>query len=653
MITITKLIEVSGVAPYQVFVNTSGEASVEQVTNSIYRITTLYNDEIGTGDTVTVIDDLGCIRSLPLQITDPCDTFFVSEIVRQSGPGNPTQTTTTTPSVYNITSNQTVTVDWTLDNPELYLFLEQGSQATLTQVSTNSEIVTTNLRAIVTNTNGCTQERRFQLSPCVPRAQNSSTVMRLNDEGVYEKLRVPMSASSSCGTIDWSTAILANNNLLTIEQIPGQPYLNISSPISINTNIFFSVADETGQRSNVARISVTSTEELANTENDGTGGVQGTVGPVIFPNGINGLDYPLNELGINNPNGLSINTTLTTANSASINGNNLIADVTGQQTSSVGINTQSGPNVITFVRDLTTYTPGPTTLDVGCGTVISNLTSVSGVDTVNSIISGDATLSGSFITISEDDQIVKVSVSNDDGQTGTLDVYACRTCGADFSRTTCESTNVLYNFINAPTGGTWTSTTVGAPIPASYNDSVTLTTGTYLYTYNVVNSVTQCPNPITYNLTLVKEDATLVSNDECVNAELLIPITNGDDTQSFTNESISSSCSSQTTWSGDKGLMSTHLYDQWFKYDSSTPVGFTDVLNTIKVIGTGNNPVQIPSVQIWDTCGTTLNNVTYSQSGNTATAVFTLPANASREVTVQVLSDTTGNYRLEVLQEVQ
>lgn len=654
MININRIIKVSnGQTPYRVIVNTSGTSRITERSNNTYEVNLIYDteDQIGTGDTITVIDDLGCIRSIPLQITNVCESLFVSDIQRTQGFGNDVQTTLGGQSFYSITSNQTVTVDWSIDDPQYYTLEAHGQSVSLTQV--DSGIQQTNLRATVTNQNGCTEERRFSLFPCRTLAQPSTILLRLNVEtGLYEANRVPMRGSTSCqgATINWSTAIITNNTQLTVIQRPGQPYVDVTSATPIDTQtVYFSVANSQGLRSNTSRLVFTSSEELAN-------GFSNPPGLLVIPSDENNIILSTSDFGITNATG--INPTLTTALTATFNNGIVSASVTGQPSATIGLNTTTGPSVISIIRELPEFQLASQEIAVYCSSNTINLKSISGVDKVNRIVSGQGLLNNDILTVSQNNQAVIVNVTNINSQSTDLTIYACGDCGTNVIISSCEPTITPFNLLtgNPRPNGTWTSVGNTQSVPTTYNGTVNIIgLGLNAWVYSAPSFVGdyECSTATTYVLELTTTTPGNVSNNNCTTPTDLQSISAPGSKTVQSN--ISSNCAIKTTWSNKPGNKKTHLYDQWFEVEvgniDAVPANSSTLL-TVTLTGTGATPISLADIQLWNDCNTTTPNVTYNQTLNMATATVTIPANSTTNKYIQVLSDTTGSYLITINQEV-
>lgn len=634
MINIKRVIQVTqGEAPYQVIVNTEGESSVTERSNSTYEIDLVYEqeDQIGLGDSVTVIDNLGCIRSIPLQITNICESFYVSEIQKVD-------------ETYSVISNEAVTVDWSIDDPTYYSLVDQGTSVSLTQIA--SGIQQTNLRAVITNQSGCTEERRFSLFPYRTLAQPTYYTLRLNPEsGLYEgnNLALKGSTNQPNAVMDWSTTQIINNTSLSVTQRPGQAILDVTStsPFEEKT-IYFTVSNNRGLESNTSRVVFTTERE---TTLDGF-----TIPPRILTTPFDDdiITTTDEELGLNNITG--INAGITTANSATYNGGLLVADITGLDSAVVGIFTEDGSTALSIIRDLSQYTLADIEQAVYCNDVSLDLSTQAGIDKANFIVSGNATLINDTVTIAEGEQAVIVNVSNTNNQSTDIRINACGKCTTDSNQTLCDSSITLFDYLNGDpaTGGTW-STTSGSSVPTTFDGSVILANGVHNYIYNAPANVGEyiCTVTTPYILNINKVTGANSSNNSCATPQPTSTI-NGDGTRS-TIGTLSSDCTSLTTWSGQLGNQVAHNYDEWFSYEYNSTGGTTNI--TISVTPNGAGSTTFPKVQLWSDCSTLEPNVVYTENATTATATFSKPSGNYTGL-IQVISDNVGKYAVVIQQEV-
>lgn len=660
MINIKKIFRiVGGDAPYTIFPNTSAEVEITRGADNLVTLDLTYatEEDINPQDSVTVIDKSGCISSSLLQIVNVCDNFVVSQIQKTGGSNSP-EAGFGEQSVFTIEANQPTAITWTLDNPEIYTTETKNNTITLTQVQ--SGISQTKLKGNVTNSNNCGKQREFSLFPC--RTLTGSRVVNLTYNPItqlYGKFGVEMIASTNCSgaVIDWSTAIINFPSNITAVQRPGQPYLDITSTAPINNvGVAFSVSNSQGLRSNISSI-------VASVELPTIGGPPVGIDPIFIGVDDNNITTPLTGLFPPGVVGTGVSPSYTTANSAIVTNNTLTTNTLGLPVTTVGVITNTGIVVLTFIREIGDYVAQAEEINVFCNPVIKNLTTYSDVTSANNIVSGSATLVNNTLTLTQAGQEVIVNVTNADGQNSNKTFYVCGSCGTNSTSTTCNLTINLFDALNGNPNpnGTWTSVT-GGPLPSTYNGDVTLTnTGLYGYTYSSPNNVGDysCTDGTTFVLQINKTLSGFISNNSCVASSLLSPIT-GAGQITITRE-ISNLCAIETTYSGNEGNLNPYAYDQWFRYTSNTSAN-TRV--TFTLTGTGATPINEVALQIWNTCSVPLN-TTNTSTLSTYTAVTQTgstnpnPDQAapqgifeSRDYFIQVLSNNIGNYNLNINQTI-
>lgn len=642
MINIEKKYKVlSGEAPFTYYVQ--GVHTLEETSDGEICVNfTFFSQDVIEERTISVVDSRGCTTTITIPATDldPC-TQFVSEIIINE-------------NTYSIESPENIDVTWSIDDEDYYDLevIDSSNSVILTQ--TNSGIQQTNLRATITNDNGCEWTRRLSIFPCRVFARNSTVIFRLNDDRIYEAIRVPLYANSSCtddSSVDWSTATIINNTGLTITQRQGQPYIDITTPTFDEDVVFsFTVSDSTGRTSNRGNVTVT--------VDDSFNGF--TVAPLVSNTQTVEFDTTtftedINGLGL--VGDITVNSALTTANSATISDTLLTVDMVGQANATVGLNSDEGQNTITFVRELEEYAPAGLQVNMECTEVIVDPSDFADVFQINSVVSGDATYSAisKNVTVHSTDQLVILNVSNTSGQSSNVNVYVCGQCiDASVTHSTCESVLTPYDLLsNVGTEGTWFQVSGPTLAITTYNEEVTLPfDGTYVYEYTFSNTVEgySCTalGDTTQTLTLTKTAAIPVSNDVCATPQTINDVTTGG-TISYIG-SISSDCTAATTWSGQLGALSAHTYDQWLTTNISSGANNVDV--TITLTGVGNNPISDFEVQAWSSCAAVIA-VTRTSNLSSTSITYTVTAGTSNApLLLQVLSNSTGNYVLSVNQEI-
>lgn len=640
----------NGAAPYQIFVQ--GEHSVQMISNNQFEVEFIFEDQDNIQDrNISVIDANGCISAIETSsaVLDPCTEFFVSPISKSGRRYS-----------VEVVSDTSVIYDWDFDEG-IFNGSEVSNYIDLFQYTGGPQLST--LSVTVTNADGCSETRTFDIPVCRVFAQSASA--QFVNVGNQYVANVTLRASSSCAVgINWDTLNITGDiaGLTIINNGPNVTITSQNLPADLVLN--YTVRDNSNIISNTANLSLSANGQL------------GLDVPSIIIDGlptVGDIEFDIDDFirDFVDPTTININNNLTTSNISAMNtGSQFMATLTGN-TGVIGYDADDingnplNPGTISVVRDFADFTTTNVVVNSPCSGATStyvlagnpSVTEIVSVLGANGITKNGINPVALDITDAAPTQTITLNVKNGNNQTASLQLDYCRSCAnPTVSKDVCESVINPYSLLTKPTpNGTWT-TSNGAPLPATYNGNVTLpTNGLYSYVYSVNNSTPSgesCP-VITSALEVTKIAGTNITNDNCSTPKALFAIL--DEGTSASIESISADCNSLTTFSktGANGNLGDYTYDQWFTYESSSTLnGMTTMDIKVTITGTGNTPLQSPAVQVWSSCVSPIV-TSYNQGTNQIIATFNVPTDGSvNDYLIQVCADSLGDYSIFIEQEI-
>jgi hypothetical protein len=643
MINITKSFKIeNGLEPYNVNVNSLAASTITFISDDSFRVDLVYvrSEDININDSVIVSDTIGCQSVFPLNVINPCEGFNLNDVEIQV-----VRNQTTGYVSYRVDSlnRDDYTYEWSY-NEDVFTLSTNTDTEYIIGLTQHTQSPGETISVIIRNEDGCevTRSTAARLSTVTVNNVNLVSILNPNNDSVYKGVTV-LSGASSIGNIDWTTVEFVNAPDTFLFSSFTRTLTFISDSPVPEQNIQYTVKNVNGLRSSTGIISLSY---------DFAGLSSVPTQTILVADGLDIITTQLDDLitdGNVNLNTVQVVSSLTDVH-ASIVGNVLTIDMTGETSGVVGIsanNITGGPlqvGIFPVIREVSLYVVPSVRLNKACTDLIipvtaldssaTSITSVSGTGvTITDPTTLTVTASGNYL----------VQVMNDLNQTGEVELTACDGCASTIDVSTCETTVTPYNYITAAPNGTWTNPSGGAA-PLTYNGDISFSVNSHTLIYNAPG-FEQCPT-VSYTINFNITASTLINNNDCGTAENIGTVSNA--TNIFELKEISDDCINLTTFSGNDGNLVATTYDQWYELTSVASGGGTTTL-TVTITGTSQTPLQAPKAQLWSDCSTPLVS-TNSNSLNSVTMVYTQPTVGIQNFFLQVFSDYTGTYSINVSQ---
>ena len=231
------------------FSPTSGTSSLRTI-NSLVTFTdsNCYNAAVLS---LNVIDSKGCTSTLPLTISDPCDSLILNPV------------TFTAPYTFNVTgtANSDITFDWEYDN-QLFVLQSSSGSSNSAQLklglrpNLSSLPPNTRVSVVATDSSGCTKTEEILVPFCIPQAENI-VINMYNIDGTYSSslFTVPNPTSCPGAVFNWTTLGVSLPQLFNYSQNGNN--VKFTAPLSVVPGTYtgqYSVRTSQGVRSTFGTI---------------------------------------------------------------------------------------------------------------------------------------------------------------------------------------------------------------------------------------------------------------------------------------------------------------------------------------------------------------------------------------------------------------
>ena len=642
-----------------------------------------------TNPTVTVVvsdstTPVACTQSITLTLDNPCTGFTVGSITEN----NLTFSVTATSACSGIES-------FVWDYGESFVLqgtqfdTSTSSQITLSVPSTGQILIPSEetISVTVNDCNGCSRTVETTYSLCRPIVNNEfMDAFCINGSNTtYQTGIYTIPVQEACSGIDWSTLSISSEAGVTtnIDTTRGTVQFTFTNPTQNAYTFTYNVNSTDGVTSNTANITVNINECVESrvyggltTSNIPQNAVAGQViSDVVSDRVVSGdnIDWSTFTILPNIPftspsitlrsgtDGLQYIDYEVPAVPVTESMQFTVEDINGNRSRAI---------TRTFVYQTDTFQTNPLSICLPAGqSVATDFTAndlgtldVSSFTIVSAPSNGTFSVAGTTVTYNADatafgNQVFTYQISDVYGNTETNTVtYTTTYAGQTATFNVC--TDRIYNFYNeflpagTQTGGTWTATGGGGPVPATWDADVDLSgqLGTFEYEYTITDGVCSSKSVITID----KQITPALNNDECINANTLtavatLPYSDSDTTQmlevcNITQAATLSAEALPAHWS-------TVSSDIWVEVDLTAIVANP---NPITVAVTTSNaglsqPIEFAQIAVYDSCGGALYTAVNNVFRNTSDSTFTILNGAiPNSLVIRIGTNTPGNVQTTV-----